>query len=108
MGYLGGLSGAGDINRDGYDDILLGAQYAHPHNLTSAGQSYLVYGGPSFGPSFELASLLAANGGDGSNGFALNGFTAYGCAGRVAGLGDVNADGFPDLRVGLPTRTRTA
>ena len=38
------------------------------------GQNYIVYGRPSFGARLELASLLAANGGDGSAGYALSGF----------------------------------
>ena len=67
-------SAAGDVNGDGYDDILIGAGEADPNGITNAGQSYIVYGRSSFGASLELASLLAANGGDGSLGYALNGF----------------------------------
>ena len=71
-------SGAGDVNGDGYDDLLLGAVDADPNGITDAGQSYVVYGRPSFGASLDLASLLAANGGDGSAGYVLNGFLAVG------------------------------
>ena len=67
-------SAAGDVNGDGYDDILIGADNADPNGITNAGQSYIVYGRSSFGASFQLSSLLAAGGGDGSLGYALNGF----------------------------------
>ena len=90
----------GDFNGDGYDDVLIGAPYADPNGILNAGQSYLVYGAPSFGSSFNLASLLAANGGDAANGIVLNGFAANDYAGSVAGLGDINGDGLPDLRIG--------
>ena len=45
-------------------------------------------------------SLLAANGGDGTDGIVFNGFAADDMAGNAAGLGDINADGLPDLRIG--------
>jgi hypothetical protein len=99
-GYVGVASRAGDVNGDGYDDVLMGSWLADPNGLTDAGQSYLVYGRPSFTANLELSCLLAANGGDGSAGFTINGFQASGDAGFVAGLGDVNGDGYADFRVG--------
>ena len=94
------VSGAGDANGDGYDDILISEPFGN--SISNAGRSYLVYGRPNFGASFDLASLLAANGGDGSAGFAINGFEPSSSACRVAGIGDINADGLTDLRVGSP------
>jgi hypothetical protein len=95
---VGTVSGAGDVNGDGYSDMLLASTTADPHGVTDAGQSYLVYGRSSFGTNFELSSLLAANGGDGSAGLVLNGFAPSGQL-NVAGLGDINGDGFADFRV---------
>ena len=37
------VSSAGDINGDGYDDLIIGAIYADP-NGTSSGSSYVVFG----------------------------------------------------------------
>ena len=90
----------GDVNGDGYDDIISYTAHADPNGITEAGQSYIVYGRPSFGASFELAGLLAANGGDGSAGYALNGFAGIGC---VSGIGDIDNDGFADVRLANTT-----
>ena len=97
VGYY--LAGIGDANGDDYDDMLVAAGFADPNNLVSAGQTYVVYGAPSFGATFELASLLSANGGDGMAGYAINGFMAGQGARYIAGVGDVNDDGYADLRV---------
>jgi subtilisin family serine protease/subtilisin-like proprotein convertase family protein len=94
------VGGVGDFNKDGYDDVLINAQYADPNGVLNAGQSYLVYGGKSFGASFNLSSLLAAKGGDAANGLVFNGFATNDYAASVAGLGDINNDGWDDLRVG--------
>ena len=102
------VSGAGDVNGDGYDDILIGSLYADPNILVDAGQGFLVYGGPSFGSSLDLATLLSSNGGDGSLGFALNGFVPGDRAGYVAGIGDINGDGYADVHIGQAGPTRTA
>ena len=100
--FAKGPSAAGDVNGDGYDDVILTSYYPDPNGITNAGQTYIVYGRPSFAASLELASLLAANGGDGSAGYALNGFVAAPTSTItfVAGIGDINDDGFDDVRIG--------
>jgi Ca2+-binding RTX toxin-like protein len=89
------VSGAGDINGDGIDDLIIGAYGADP-NGDSSGQSYVVYGRrEGFGSTLNLADL------DGSNGFALNGINGGDQSGRsVSGAGDVNGDGIDDLIIG--------
>jgi hypothetical protein len=92
------VAGAGDVNGDGFDDLIVGAYAGRSERQRLAGQSYVVFGASGgFGASLELSAL------DGSNGFALNGVAASDYSGRaVAGAGDVNGDGFDDLIVGAP------
>ncbi|QXE24284.1 integrins alpha chain [Richelia sinica FACHB-800] len=89
------VSSAGDMNGDGFDDLIIGASGADP-NGSSSGQSYVVFG-KSGGFTFTL-NLSDLNG---SNGFKINGITAYNFSGRsVSSAGDVNGDGFDDLIIG--------
>ncbi len=89
------VSGAGDINGDGVDDLLIGANDANTAGVRSTGASYVVFGSTGVGSSgtLDLSTL------DGSNGFVLNG--VGGQTGRsVSGAGDVNGDGVDDLLIG--------
>jgi len=91
------VSSAGDVNGDGFDDLIIGANGANPNGIIYAGQSYVVFGSNSgFGASFNLWDL------NGSNGFAINGIGAYDRSGSsVSSAGDVNGDGFDDLIIGV-------
>ena len=92
------VSGAGDVNGDGIDDLLIGAEYADPNGLNSAGSSYVVFGSSSgFAASLNLSSL------NGTNGFRLDGVAAGERSGTaVSAAGDVNGDGIDDLLIGAP------
>jgi hypothetical protein len=90
-----GVSNAGDINGDGFDDLLIGAPYANP-NGPSSGRGYVVFGtNQALANPFDLSTL------DGMNGFTLDG-QAYGdFSGRtLSAAGDVNGDGIDDLIIG--------
>ncbi len=92
------VSSAGDVNGDGYDDILIGAPLADPTDKSNAGESYLMFGkSGDFDPVIELSSL------EGNNGFVINGIDSGDNSGRRSGLsaaGDVNGDGYDDLIIG--------
>ena len=92
------VSSAGDVNGDGYDDLIIGARGADPNGNFAAGETYVVYGGasaPGTEGVLDLSSL------DGTNGFILNGIDAFDYSGwSVSSAGDVNGDGYDDLIIG--------
>jgi VCBS repeat-containing protein len=92
------VSSGGDVNGDGFDDLIIGAYGADPDGNSFAGTSYVVFGkAGGFGTSFDLASL------DGSNGFAISGIDAFDNSGfSVSSAGDLNGDGLADLIIGAP------
>ncbi|NBC33062.1 MAG: tandem-95 repeat protein [Alphaproteobacteria bacterium] len=84
----------GDLNADGFDDIVIGAPFAIRDGTHFQGQTYVVFGNSSFDstPTFELSAL------DGSNGFIINGAVPWGWSGyRVNTGGDFNGDTIDDL-----------
>ena len=86
------VSSAGDINGDGFDDLVIGAGHTD-FNGEESGSSYVVFGRASgFEPSMNLSEL------DGNSGFRLDGENAGDFSGwSVSSAGDVNGDGFSDL-----------
>ncbi|MEM6992192.1 MAG: Ig-like domain-containing protein [Myxococcota bacterium] len=86
------VSGAGDVNGDGLDDIIVGA-YAADQTATNAGRAYVVYGKDSAG-SVSVGALD-------EGGFSIDGEAEGDGAGfSVSGAGDVNGDGVDDIMVG--------
>jgi FG-GAP repeat protein len=91
------VASAGDVNGDGFDDVIVGAPFADPHGSNS-GASYVVFGKVAgFAANINLSSL------DGNNGFKLSGEAVNDYSGRsVASAGGVNGDGFDDLIIDAP------
>ena len=95
------VSSAGDVNGDGYDDLIIGAHWADPNGNSLAGETYIVYGGASTPGSDGVLDLSDL---DGTNGFILNGIDRYDFSGwSVSSAGDVNGDGYDDLIIGAPS-----
>ncbi|MCF0073617.1 FG-GAP-like repeat-containing protein [Dyadobacter sp. CY261] len=84
FGYA--ISGAGDVNGDGYDDVLVGAPH-YDNGQADEGVAFIFHG-TSHGISKTAALMLEANQADA-------GFGA-----SVSSAGDVNGDGYADIVIG--------
>lgn len=103
------VSSAGDINGDGFDDLIVGGPYGdrRPSGDDSgqdAGQAYVIFGTASgFGSNVGGRSLLDLGTLTASQGFVIQGYAAGDLAGySVSSAGDINGDGIDDLIVGAP------
>ncbi len=81
------VSGAGDVDGDGYDDVIVGAPRHDTLDLFDAGAAYLYYGSAS---GLGAEQQLEASDAEPEDNFGYS----------VAGLGDVDGDGFDDLAIG--------
>ncbi len=89
------IARVGDVNKDGVDDLLVGAYRnapGPPERYRNAGAAYIFYGVPKEGVKQERASKADT---------LLKGAARWDNFGTsLAGAGDVNGDGVPDIIVG--------
>ena len=84
--YGGAVGTAGDINGDGYSEVVIGAEW-YDNPSVAEGRAYVFNGSPS-GPRETAGWVTESNQTQADYGYAL------------ASAGDVNADGFDDVLVG--------
>ena len=78
------VSGAGDFNADGYDDVIVGA----PEYDNSKGRIYVYFGGSSMDTIADMYDTGPS--------------TLYRLGQSVSSAGDLNGDGYPDIAAGAP------
>ncbi len=99
------VSGSGDVNGDGYSDLILVAPLGD-EGLTNAGDLYVIYGSANITAPFTLNGVGSNI--DGFNGYVINGDTANERFGRddIAGANlevtDFDGDGYDDIILGSP------
>lgn len=89
------VDGAGDVNGDGLDDVVVGAWAASTNGL-AAGSTYVVFGKVD-STQVDLGDIVA-----GVGGFVVYGANPldYSSQRAAGGVGDVNGDGMADLAIG--------
>ncbi|KAJ1383317.1 hypothetical protein B484DRAFT_484848, partial [Ochromonadaceae sp. CCMP2298] len=103
-GYLGtSVSDAGDVNGDGFPDIIVGAPKVSPNGRIQTGAVYVLFGRAGGFANVDLADFVSSD----STGFIIYGKPESTDVGdnlgtSVSGAGDVNKDGFADIIVGAP------
>jgi len=89
------VSSAGDLNNDGIDDFIIGADWSDPDGRNKAGSVFVIYGSKSFPAYIDLARLSP------EHGFMISGVADEDYTGfSVNSAGDVNHDGINDIIIG--------
>ena len=85
------VSGAGDIDNDGFDDIIIGAPFGD-NNGDGAGEAYVIFGKAGGFGTIDLSNLSS------SAGFVIEGLDTFDFVGiSVSDAGDIDGDGFDDM-----------
>ena len=95
-GWAYSVSGAGDVNGDGYADVIVGAIF-YDAGETDEGAAFVFLGsasGIADGNPATAAAQLESDQGSAHLGYS------------VSGAGDVNGDGYADVIVGASATTR--
>ena len=87
---------SGDVNRDGYAEIIIGACNGNPPTTEYAGKTHVVFGRSFSTPPYTID--LDSQPAD----LTVYGEHAYDFSGRVIGSGDINGDEYDDIFIGVP------
>jgi hypothetical protein len=89
LGY--DVSSAGDINNDGFDDVIVSANSFSVSERNFCGRCFIIYGSKNPPSEIDLE-------GTGSNYFSVTGKHSYDYLGtNISNAGDVNNDGYDDI-----------
>ena len=92
---------AGDVNRDGVQDLIIGASGFN----SNTGAVYVVLGGTGAWPaSFNVSALAGSSGGgNGKNGWRIDGENINDKFGASVAARDFNGDDYDDIVIGAPS-----
>lgn len=110
---LGASLATGDVNGDGYADLLMCASTASEGGVNGRGIAYVVFGGPTFFQSsvrdlsvvgnWDLRILGPVAGGDMGGSNLLGGLDS-----QAAAIGNLNGDAYGDIVLGVHLATGAA
>ena len=97
------VASAGDVNGDGFDDMMVGNPYGDDANA-NAGEAYLIFGqSGDFGDPVFGGRVISVNTLSADQGFVVQGDNSDDNSGfSVSSAGDINGDGYDDFIVGAP------
>lgn len=86
-----GVAAAGDVNGDGYGELIVGSPRAAPRGVVAAGRGSIFSGGPA---GLDPLPMVVLEGVGANDGFGQ----------AVSSAGDLNGDGYGDVIVGAVSR----
>ena len=97
-GFGRNMSAAGDVNRDGYQDVLFSSLLTDVGGVENSGQVFLLFGSSQLPATIQNTQL-------GNHGITINGILKNHELGRgLASVGDINSDGYGDFTICSPNR----